>query len=230
MTHHRLDHRLGGVHVVIEVGKGHLRLDHPELRRMARGVAVLSPEGRPEGVHLAQREGHRLRLQLARDGQIGLPAEEVPAVIHLSLLGAGRVVRVDGGHPEHLARALAVRAGDQRGVDIDKAVSVEEVVQREGRLPPHPEGRGEGVGPRPQMGHRAQKLHRVPLFLQRVLRRADALDGDGVGVQLKGLLCVRGQHDPAGDHQRGADAALRDLLEVFQLRGLKHHLQRPMKQ
>ncbi len=39
----------------------------------------------------------------------GLP-KEVLAVVHLAVLGAGRVLQVQGGHPEHLAGALAVEA------------------------------------------------------------------------------------------------------------------------
>ena len=107
-----LDHGLGHVHVALEVAEGHLRLDHPELGGVALGVGILRPEGGAEGVHVAEGHGEVLGVELAGDGQVGGLAEEVLAVVHLAVLGAGRVLHVQGGHPEHLAGALAVGGGD----------------------------------------------------------------------------------------------------------------------
>ena len=67
----------GQFHVAPEVAKGHFRLDHPELGQVAGRVAVLGAEGRAKGVRLAQRTGERLGLELAADGQIGRPVEEI---------------------------------------------------------------------------------------------------------------------------------------------------------
>ena len=47
--------------------------------------------------------------------------EEVLGEVDFSVLGPGRVLRVQGGDPEHLPGALAVAGGDDGGVDIDKA-------------------------------------------------------------------------------------------------------------
>ena len=77
MPDHILGHGLGGVHIGVQVGKGHLRLDHPELGGVAGRVALLGAEGGSEGVHLAQRHGHGLGLQLTGDGQIDLLLEKV---------------------------------------------------------------------------------------------------------------------------------------------------------
>ena len=60
-----LEERLGEVHVVVEFEEGHLRFDHPELGEVARGVGVLGPEGRAEGVDLAERR-RRFRLRAGR--------------------------------------------------------------------------------------------------------------------------------------------------------------------
>ncbi len=73
----RFRKRFGQVHVVGQVAERHLRLDHPELGQVPRGVGVLRAERGAEGVDLAQRAGEDLRLQLAADGQIGRPVEEV---------------------------------------------------------------------------------------------------------------------------------------------------------
>ena len=71
--------RLGQVGVVGQVGEGDLGLDHPELGQVAGGVGVLGPEGRPERVHPAHGQAVGLDVELAGDGEVGLPAEEVLA-------------------------------------------------------------------------------------------------------------------------------------------------------
>ena len=77
-----------------------------------------------------------------------------------------------------------------------------------------------------QGGHGAQILHAHLLFLQRILVcRAVAEDLDGVGVQLKGLLCLRGQHDAAHNTQTAVQAGVDDGIVVFQLAGLQNDLQ-----
>ena len=76
-AHGVFEHRLGQLHVVFEVGKGHLRLDHPELGGMARGVGMLGPKGGTEGVDLAQGAGQHLGRKLSGHGQVGVLAEKV---------------------------------------------------------------------------------------------------------------------------------------------------------
>jgi len=49
-------------HVVLQVGERDLGLDHPELRQVPAGVAVLRPERGAEGVHAGQ--GARVVLHL----------------------------------------------------------------------------------------------------------------------------------------------------------------------
>ena len=52
-----LDHVLGELHVVGEIGKRDLRLDHPELRRVAGRVGVFGAECRAEGIDVYKRQG-----------------------------------------------------------------------------------------------------------------------------------------------------------------------------
>ena len=72
-----LDHGLGGIHVVVEVGEGHLGLDHPELGCVALGVAYLGAEGGAEGVHVAEGHGEVFGVELAGDCEVGGLAEKV---------------------------------------------------------------------------------------------------------------------------------------------------------
>ena len=135
-----LHHGLGHVHIILQVAEGHLRLDHPELGGVALGIGDLRSEGGAEGVHIPEGHGKVLRVQLAGNGQVRGFAEKVLGEVHLAVLGAGRVAGIQGGHPEHLAGALGVRAGDDGGVDIDKAPALEELMHGLCCHAAHPEG------------------------------------------------------------------------------------------
>ena len=76
VSDHVGDHILREGHVVLEVRKGDLGLDHPELRRVPRGVGALGTEGGAEGVDLAEGHGHALGRELPRHGQGGVASEK----------------------------------------------------------------------------------------------------------------------------------------------------------
>ena len=100
-----LEERLGAVGVVVEVGEGDLRLDHPELGQVARRVGVLGAEGRAEGVDLAQRQAVRLDVELAGDGEERLACRRSPCGSRsCPSVVARQVGQVERGHAEHLAR------------------------------------------------------------------------------------------------------------------------------
>ena len=219
-------HRLGGVHVVVEVGKGHFRLYHPELGGMALSVGYLGAEGRAEGVHVAESHGEVLGVELAGDGQASGLAEEILAVIYRAVLLEGEIVEVKRRHAEHLARALTVGAGDDRGVDVYEAAALEEFMDGLRRNAPDAEGCGEEVGSGAQMLDRAQELNAVALFLEGVVGGRCALDGYRIRLQLKGLLCFRSQHKRTINYQRRTDILLCDLIVIIERASLKHDLQR----
>ena len=62
----------------LQIAERHLRLDHPELVRVPRGVRVLRAKGRAEGVNFRKRAGERLGLELAADGQVSRARERNP--------------------------------------------------------------------------------------------------------------------------------------------------------
>ena len=186
-------HRLGGVHVVVEVCKRHLGLYHPELGGMALGVRYLGAEGRAEGVHIAEGHGEVFAVELAGNGQVRALAEEVLGEIDLAVLGAGKVIKIKGRDSEHLACALAVRARDDGRVDIDKATLLEELMHRLCRYAAHSEHCRKQVGAGTQVLNGAQKLHAVALFLQGVVGGGSAFNGDLGGLELKRLLCLGGE-------------------------------------
>ena len=152
-------------------------------------------------------------------------AEEVLAPVDGAVLGAGRVRHVEGRDAEHLARALAVGAGEYGRVDIDKAAVLEELVYRRRRDAADAEHGGEQVGPGPQVLDGAQEFHAVALFLQRVVRRGDALHRDLRGLELKGLLGLGREHELALYNKSRADVLVRDLVVIGQIPPVEHDLQ-----
>ena len=163
-----LSKRFGEVRVVGEVGEGDLRLDHPELGEVAAGVRVLGAEGRPEGVDLGQREAVGLDVELAGDGEERLAAEEVLREVDLALGRARQVGEVERRDAEQRAGALGVGGGDDRRVDPEEAVLVEEAVDRLRERVAHARRRADHVGARPQVRDLAQELQRVRLGLDRI--------------------------------------------------------------
>ena len=57
-----LEHPLRQKHIVLQVGKGNLRLDHPELRRVAGRVGIFRAERGAKGVDLFKSHGIRLAV------------------------------------------------------------------------------------------------------------------------------------------------------------------------
>ena len=160
-----LDHRLGGVHVIVEVGKRHLGLYHPKLGCVTLGVGNLRSEGRTEGVDIAERHCEVFAVELTGNGEVGAFSEEVLGEIDLAVLGAGQIVEVKGGDSEHLTCALAVRARDDGGVDIDKAALPEKLVNRLRGYAANSEHCGKEVGAWSEVLDGAQKFNAVTLFL-----------------------------------------------------------------
>jgi hypothetical protein len=145
--------------VVVQVGEGDFRFDHPELGQVARGVRVLGTEGRAEGVDLAQRQAIGLDVELAGHRQVGLLAEEVLVLKSIAPLSVrGHVREIERGDAEHLPGALAVAGGHDRRVDPEEAALVEEAVDGLGDAVAHARHRAEGVGARAQVRHFAQEL------------------------------------------------------------------------
>ena len=86
--------------IVGEVGKGNLRLDHPELGEVAAGIGVFGAERRAKRVDLSERETIRLHVELSRDGQECLAAEEIFTEIHLPLRRAGQIGEIERRNSE----------------------------------------------------------------------------------------------------------------------------------
>jgi hypothetical protein len=157
-TNDVFQHVLGQGHVVAEVGEGDLRLDHPELGSVALGVGILGAEGRAEGVDAAEGQAEALDVELAGDGQVGLAAKEILAVVDFILFIQRRVAGVQGGDAKHLPGPLGIAGGDDWRMHVDEIMLVEELVQGVGHQAAHAENGHEGVGARPQVGDGAQEL------------------------------------------------------------------------
>ena len=56
------DHCFRSVHIVVEIGKGHLRFNHPELCCMTLRIGNLCPEGWSECIDIAEGHGKVFRI------------------------------------------------------------------------------------------------------------------------------------------------------------------------
>ena len=152
-------------------------------------------------------------------------AKEVLTPVDLAGLGEGRVFGVERGHAEHLAGALAVTRGDDGGVDVDKALLLEEAVDSGSCDRADAEHGAEQVGARAQVLLGAQELDGCALLLQRVIRCARALDLDGGGRKLEGLGRIGGQLDGAGADECSRDVLMGDLVVVVERLAVHDDLQ-----
>ena len=181
---------------------------------MARRVGILSAERRSERIDVTERLRERLALQLAGYREIRLRAEEILAVVDGAVFIFRKMLKVERCDLEHFAGALCVRCRDERRVDVDKAVLLEELVDRVGNQRADAEGRLECICARAEMRHRAQILERVALFLQRVVRAGRSLDVHLIGLNLKRLLRLRRRDQCSADDDCGADIEMCDLAEI----------------
>ena len=104
-------------------------------------------------------------FELAADGQVRRLAEEVLRVVDLALVVARQLAEVERRDAEHLAGPFAVAGRDDRRVDVEEALLLEEVVDRLADAVAHAGDGAERVGPRPQVGDRRAGTRSVcPFF------------------------------------------------------------------
>src|SRR5215472_611474 len=92
-----------------------------------------------------------LDVELARDRQKRLAAEEILREIDLAFRGAREVGEIQRRDSEQGSRALGVRTRDDRRIDPEKALLIEEPVDRPRQAVAHPRRGADHVRARPQM-------------------------------------------------------------------------------
>ena len=181
---------LGEVHVAFKRTECHLRLDHPELGKVAARGRILSSEGRSKCVDVGESQREGFSIQLAAHGQIRRFAKEVVCRVFANKFVAVVTVLHRRGDLEHRAGSFAVAGRDDWSVDVVEAALVEELVNGLRKLVPHPENRTERVPANPKVRLLAQKLHRRALLLQGVGERiCFAKDFQGGSLEFDGLPC-----------------------------------------
>ena len=101
-------------------------------------------------------------------------------------------------------------------MDIHKVPILEELVNGHSGETADTEHRLKGVGAGTQMVDGAQELHGVALGLEGIVAGGGAFHGNALGLNLKGLLGVRGENQRAANNQGCADVDFGNLLEIFQ--------------
>ena len=125
---------------------------------------------------------------------------------------AGQLVEVERGDAEHGPGPFAVAGGDDRRVDVEKAVFLKEIVDAAADAVADARDRAEGVGPRAQVGPFAELFERVLLLLQRIgfgIGRAE--DGQLFGEDFGGLAFAAGGLHFAFDGDAAAGGEVLDF-------------------
>ena len=150
----------------------------------------------------------------------GLPKKSAEKSIAAALV-AGRIGEVERRDAKHRPGPLGVAGRDDRGVHPDETVIVEVSMHGHRQAIADPRHRAERVGPRAQVGHRPQVLHRVPLGRDRVtVRVLDPADHlDAIGFDLEPLTLALRLDQRAGDANGTVRGQVQDLgLVVRQAR------------
>ena len=96
------------IHQFFLIDEGYLRLHHPELCQVARGITVLCTESRTECIDFSKSKSSKLTFKLAAYSKAGLLAKEVLCVVDSAFLVAWEVLHIKSCHAEHLTGSLAV--------------------------------------------------------------------------------------------------------------------------
>ena len=195
---------LGEIHDVVQIGVGHLRLDHPELGQVAARLRLLGAEGRAEAVDPAER--HRVGF-----------------VVELTALRQIRGLLLEVLRRKERRRPLARRRREDRRVGEDEAARVEEVAYAVDDLVADAQDRLLALAADPEMAAIEQVVDAVFLRGDRVVvRLANDLEVPDVDlVAARGALVgARGAGD---DDRRLLREMVGGLEQLLADRGLRHH-------
>ena len=156
------------IHQLGQISKGNFWLYHPELSQMARSIRVFCTESRTECINRSQCRCSKFTLQLTRNSQTGLLAEEVIVVNNGTILIFLQVIKVLGCHLEHLTSTLAIRRRNNRRVEVEETFLMEESMNSDSHIVANTKYGAKGIGTRTQVGNLTQELHRVSFLLQRI--------------------------------------------------------------
>ena len=82
---HILEHALCKHHIILKIRKSDLRLDHPELCRVAGRVGILCSKRRSECVDILECHRISLTIQLSGYSQVGWLIEEILGIVNTSV-------------------------------------------------------------------------------------------------------------------------------------------------
>ncbi len=135
---------------------------------MAAGIAVFGTEGRAESINVGKGAGKEFTLQLTTNGQTGSIAKKILPPIDGSIQ-LRWPSRIEGGDPKHLAGSLAIVAGDNWRMDVEKPPLPEKIMNCERQSAAHSKHGTKSIGPRPQMSDGSEVLEGMAFLLQRIV-------------------------------------------------------------
>ena len=212
---HIFQHGFCQLHIILQVRESHLRLNHPELRRMAGGIGILRPECGAKGIDLPESLGKCLPIQLPADSQIRHLPEKILRIIHRPVACARRIIQIQRGHLKHFSRPFTITPRNQRSVNIDKPPFLEKTVDGIRCQRPHAENRLKSIRSGPEMRNRPQIFQRMALFLKGIIRSRSPFHSNFLRLDLKRLLRLRRRHQSPPDQHRSSHIQSGNLREII---------------
>jgi len=195
---------------------------------MSAGVRVFSSESRIEVVDVAHGASVVFKGQLSGDSQESRSLEEVLGVVDgflivngLDLLDAFVGFRQDGGDLEHFSSTFTIRGGDNRSVDIQKALALEKDVSSLGKRVSDSDHGRDVLGSGSQVSDFSQIFQSVTLLGHGIgLGFKDGSDNLDVVVfsiidlDFDGLALSGTLDESSLDSERSTSGVLADFFEV----------------
>ena len=158
-----------GVHQVVKVDESHFGFNHPELCKVTRRVAIFGSEGWPEGVNLPQGRCSKLAFKLSAHGKASHLAEEVVAIVHLSVLVFLQVVQLFRCNLEHFACPFCIASSDDGRMEIEETMVVKILMDGNGHIMAYTHHSSESVGAQTKVRMLAHILKGLPLLLHGIV-------------------------------------------------------------
>ena len=183
---------------------------------MTSSIGIFSSEGRSESINISECQRKNFRLKLSGNREVCLLAEEILAVVNLSVFCSRQIVKVERRYLEHFARALSITCRDFRSMHINEILILEKLMNRISNQRADTEYRTEHIRSRTQVTDFSQELHGVALRLKRIIRCRCSFNRYCLRLNFKRLLCVRGKAHNACHRKCRAHIGFRDFFVIVE--------------
>ena len=164
--------------VIIEICKGDLRLDHPELTCMSRGIGIFCTEGRSKGIHITETKTEGLHIELSTYGEIGRFSKKLCIHIWGTIRKEFCFTDMLRSERKHFSSSFCIRTGNDWCMHIGKSSSCKKFMYRLCYDRTDSERSHEGICTRTKMRNLTEILKGMSFLLDRIGKICKSDDGN----------------------------------------------------